>query len=200
MKKSIICLLMIAFFLTGCGVKTESEIGEIIGTTEMNTDYYQASFVVDVEDLSQVTTLAKYIFVGTVEEYIRTESDPEDELEVYTFYSVKVIENIKGQLIQDANIEVKKAGGYVKSEDYFIMCEGDILPKVGGTYVFAAVMFEEDGSIYCFGPNTVAEIENAENYKEDEKYLSYMEASKTIAKDVPDNGWSTSRYDVLYEE
>lgn len=201
-KKSLLLIILTAAFLvTSCGRKmTEERIGEIIGTDELKSEYYFASFVINTDELSEVTTFAKYIFVGTVEEYLKTEYSPESDDEIFTYYSVKVLENVKGELVQDRNIEVKKAGGITKNQDAFLLCVGDILPAVGGTYIFAAVMFESDGSIYCFGPNTVRQIENADDYKNDSTYISYVDAMKTVSDNVPAREWPMSRYDVLYKE
>lgn len=201
MIRNLIIVLMSILLTTGCQKNmSNEEIAKIIGTDELKTEYYMSSFVIDTDDLSSVTTYAKYIFVGTIDDYVKTEYNSEDENEVYTYYSVKVLENIKGELVQNKNVEVKKAGGITKDEKSFLMCKDDILPAVGNTYIFAAVMFEKDGSIYCYGPNTVRLIENVDNYKEDKTYNAYIEALNTIVVDIPKREWSISKFDVNYKK
>lgn len=203
MKKlaNVVTILMIICIIAGCNdKKSDEELRKIIGTPEIETEYYKAAYVIDTDNLSSVTTYAKYIFVGEIEQYVKTEYDSEDENEIYTYYSVKVKENIKGELITDSNIEVKKAGGIKKDQKSCLVCKGDILPAEGKTYIFAAVMFEADGSVYCFGPNTVALLESNDDFKEDETYKKYIEAMEVIDNTVPQKEWSMSKFDVSYEK
>lgn len=194
---ALIMVIIAVFLLVEfSGRMSDEEIGEIIGTNKLETEYYEASFLIDTSDLSAVTTYAKYLFVGTVEEYVK--SDYPDEDSVYTYYSIKVVENIKGELVQDENVELKKSGGLKKNQECFILCSGDVLPAVGHTYIFAATIFPKEESLYCFGPGTVAEIENTSDYKNDPVYKKYTEALKTISTNVPDKNWPMSKYDVNY--
>lgn len=148
----------------------------------MNTENYRASFVIDESDIVAVTTYASYVFVADVVKYDKTEYLNDDVDTPITYYSVRVKDNIKGNLRDDEDIVLKKAGGLRRGTDTFLVCEGDILPEPGKTYVFAAVIFEDD--LYCPMPNMVAEVEDCSKLEKSEIIQKYIDACGKEAPDV----------------
>lgn len=200
MKKIIrcmfICILTIAIL---CCCIRKINVASIIGTDKMKIETCQASFVYNEDNLNQLTAYNKYVFVGKVESYKRTEYfDKKDSRSSVTVYSVKVLENIKGELNTSDEIIVEKIGGLIRGSDTFIMYANDVLPAVGNTYVFVASVTE--GELICSAPNTVAQLDSDSNYSESEVYKKYVDACEhpeDIDWDKPDK---MSRYDVKFKE
>ncbi len=191
LKKAVAVLIICVCILTGCGRLKESEIGSIIGTDKMETEYYRATYVIDEDNLTEVTSYSNYIFVGTIVSYQKTEYIGDDM--PITYYSVQVKNNIKGELTTEEEIVLVKAGGLSKDRKVFLYNEKDILPAEGKTYVFAATIFNDE--LYCPCPNMVALIENTDQIENDETYKEYVETCQTISETVtPVEG--ISRYDV----
>ena len=170
------------------------DVAEIIGTEKMNVENYRASFVIDESDIIAVTTYASYVFVADVVKYDKTEYLNDDVDTPITYYSVRVKENIKGNLRADEDIVLKKAGGLRRGTDTFLVCEGDILPEPGKTYVFAAVILEDD--LYCPMPNMVAEVEDCSKLENSEIIQKYIDACGKEAHGVINGKNNRSKYDV----
>ncbi len=138
------------------------------------TSYLHGSFRIDVYDQSALVGDADYVFAGRVEEQTDTEykfsvvgetSDGPVELSSpYTNYSVTVLKNIKGELIQDSAIPVQKAGGLEKDKSTSFVYEDDVLPEAGEIYVFFAYA-QPDGSLLVSGPNSNIPLEITTNKK-----------------------------------
>lgn len=198
MMKTTKKLLAAPFFAVllfgGCG-KTGINVAEVIGTDRMKVDCYKATYVIDETDLTQVTTYASYVFIADVVAYDRTEYLNGDGEAPMTFYTVRVRENLKGNLVTDKDIELKKAGGILKDKDTFSYCEGDVLPQPGKTYLFAPVMFKDD--LYCPMPNMVAELDSdASKWSESETVKQYKEALTKEADNVQNGNQIRSKYDT----
>ncbi|MBF6673464.1 hypothetical protein [Glutamicibacter sp. FBE19] len=126
------------------------------------------SFAVDVEKPAATVGDADYVFVGKVESKvgttykdpvaIETENGTKEIADPYTDYKIKVLRNIKGELVSDRAIPVQKSGGVDKEQKYVVLYEDDVLPEVGSTYVFLAYA-QEDGSLLVSGLNSSLEIE-----------------------------------------
>jgi hypothetical protein len=193
-NKTFLIICILSLLITGCE-KSDFNVAEVIGTDEMDVKYYTASFVIDETDLTQVTTYASYVFIAKVISYDKTEYLNGDAELPLTFYSVQVLENIKGNLITDENIELKKAGGLIKNSTKFSICQDDILPEQGGTYLFAAVIFDDD--LYCPMPNMVVKLDTEDtNWSENEVVQRYTEALKQEVSDIPNGNQYKSKYDA----
>lgn len=193
-KKLIAVPFLAALLLCSCG-KADINVSEVIGTDRMKVDYYKASYVIDETDLTQVTTYASYVFIADVVSYDRTEYLNGDGESPMTFYTIRVRENIKGSLVTDKDIELKKAGGLLKGKDSFSLCEGDVLPQPGKTYLFAPVIFADD--LYCPMPNMVAELDpDASAWAESETVKQYKEALTKEAENVQNGNLNRSKYDT----
>ncbi|MCR5744158.1 MAG: hypothetical protein K6F92_10630 [Lachnospiraceae bacterium] len=185
-------VMALAIALTGC--KSNINVAEVIGTDKMKVEKYHASFVIDESDITQVTTYASYVFVAEVVDYDKTEYINDDEDSPVTYYHVRVKENIKGELTTEEDIVLKKAGGIKKNSDTFMVCEGDVLPQIGKTYLFAAVIWEDD--LYCPMPNMVVEVDASSDVLSSADVVKYKEACDNPTPDVPNGDQYKSRYDV----
>ena len=195
MRKIIVVLLSFLLLFCGCSKKLGAdEIAKLLGTDKLPYDYYQASFVVDVCDLVELTSSSDYVFVGKVTGYDKTEYS--NEL-IRTYYKVEVEDNIKGELIKNREIVLVKSGGITEDHKKFNLCYDDILPRIGERYVFCAYVMEYINELYCFGPNTVCKVEKTD-LMEDAAYLRYTEASKKTAQNIFEGKHIVSRYDVKY--
>lgn len=190
---SIIIIVILSLFLVACS-KSKIDVAGVIGTDKMSIERYNASFIIDPDNLSEVTTLSTYVFVGQVEKYEKTEYINGENDSPVTYYSVKVIENIKGKLTQNENVTLSKAGGLRKNTNTFLVCNEDILPHENGLYIFCATIYNDE--LYCFAPNMVASLDDINNYKEENTYKKYITALETIVEDIPNETDVKSRYDI----
>ena len=191
LKRLFTLIVVLMAVLCGCGKNID--VRKTIGTNQMKIETYQASFVINENDITQVTTYASYVFVAEVVDYDKTEYINGDENAPLTYYRVRVKENIKGNLRKDEDIVLKKAGGLRKGTDTFLICNGDVLPKPGNTYLFSAVIFEDD--LYCPMPNMVIGIENTETISSNPFVLQYKEACDNPTEEVPNGNQYKSKYD-----
>jgi len=124
----------------------------------------QGSFAIDVNNPRELVGDADYVFVAEVvsedgTEYlfpIEVETDDGGTKVVtspYTNYSIKVVEDIKGNLVTDTVIPIQKDGGLFEDGSMYQLYEDDELPVVGETYIFYAYA-QEDGSLLISGPNS----------------------------------------------
>ncbi|MBO4484139.1 MAG: hypothetical protein J5738_01970 [Lachnospiraceae bacterium] len=191
--KLFLVLVIVSTCLSGC-MKKKINVAEIIGTDQMNVDTYRAEFVIDENDIRQVTTYASYVFVAEVTDYVKTKYLDDYADSPVTWYKIRVKENIKGNLKKDENIVLTKAGGLRRGTNLFLICKEDILPRVGDTYLFSAVIFEDE--LYCPMPNMVVRIPNSENAMEDPNVKRYEKACSNPTEEVPDGSRYKSKYDA----
>ena len=190
--KRFLILAVICACLYGC--KKKANIREVIGTDQMKVEPYHASFVINESDIGQVTTYASYVFVAEVTDYVKVTYQNNEGNQPLTWYKILVKENIKGNLKKDEEIVLTKAGGLRRGTNTFLICEGDILPIVGETYLFSAVIL--DGELYCPMPNMVVRIENPENVMDNPSVKRYEEACANPAEGVPNGNLYKSKYDA----
>ena len=109
---------ILVYLVVYLGGYSDASIAKIIGTERMKTKYedladYQEfeDFVIyqralgeeaDIKNITQVVDFSDNVFVGVVEKYIRTNVGEYPE----TVYSVRVIENLRGELDKDSKVEV----------------------------------------------------------------------------------------------
>lgn len=196
MRKNIltICLIIIYLFIfCSCtsSLTTEEEY-DLLVSNELPIDTIYATFVYENDKLINVIGFSDYVFLGKVKEYKETITDTPSKIPE-TVYVVKVIENIKGNLTTDNNIEVIKSGGL--SEDYKtkVIFEDDLLPEINCNYIFL-VCASEDGKTSATGANTTMKIENTDNYTKDSEYLKCIEAYENQVI------YDRVRYKSIYEQ
>lgn len=196
MKKRLLAVLLsvTALLLTGCG--KEYEVAKTIGTKNMRIAAFYLDMPVNAKDIYQVTTYASYVFVAEVVSYDKTVYENGDGEKPITYYTIRVIDNIKGSLIRNKEITLTKAGGLRRGTKHtYLISDGDTLPKVGSMYVFAAVV--KNGELYCSMANSVSEINSTiAEFREDEVYKRYVESCENVVEGIP-NGeeGERSKYD-----
>ena len=163
MKSKILFVCMgIVLSLAGCGSK-EIEIAEAMGC-----------YTIDVYSYEELAGDADYVMIGKVVEELGVKYEfpvmtedkdgtPKEVSMPYTEYSVKVIENLKGELSQEEPIIISKDGGITKDGKFCELHECDVLPVEGNEYVFY-IYAQKDGSNLASGPNS--SIPLSDNHKE----------------------------------
>ncbi len=168
MKKIFIFLSLfttVAILASGCSnPKIDKNITK---SGEVPTSYLHASFDINVDNPKEVVGFADYVFVGFVEEMTgtdykfpvtkETEDGPKELTSPYTNYSIKVLDNIKGNLQKDVSIPIQKSGGLSEDKSIYLLYEDDSLPQKGKAYVFTAAT-QPDGSLLVSGPNSNIEV------------------------------------------
>ena len=205
MKKHLKLIIICAVILVGLLLIfiPKVNVAKIIGTDKMKTKVskVEIDYVYNTDDPYEVTNYHKYVFVGRVESYKKTKYSSVFNISSgKTVYSVKVLENIKGELDTKGEIILEKSGGLIRWSDTFLVYKHDVLPAVGGTYLFVASVY--DGELKCTSPGTVVKLESDTNYSDDEMYKKYVEACKNPKE--YDYNWiredEISRYDVNYKK
>ncbi|WP_338098682.1 hypothetical protein [Methanolapillus africanus] len=178
---------------------------------EIPTYYTNATYVINVSDPKELAGSADYVFVGKVDKIAGTEykfpvmieveeNGKIKEVEVgdpYTNYYITVVENIKGELVQNQSIPVLKEGGITKDRKYYILPEDDFLPEEGKIYIFYAYA-QPDGSLLITGPNSNVEIKTDSVKSENiEKTSEYQETLKAFENQkIQERERFVSTYDV----
>ena len=179
-------LVYLVVYLAGY---SDASIAKIIGTERMKTKYedmadykefedfvtYQRAMgeEADIKNISQVVDFSDNVFVGVVEKYIRTNVGDFPE----TVYSVRVVENLRGELENDSKVEA------VESNRRYVVFSDDILPSVGATYIFCARSEEDEKGkvqLRCGLPNMTIRLSGKESYVNDPAYLEYKQACEDV--------------------
>lgn len=180
-------------------IGTTIDVAKIIGTDQMQGYWGRMQLVYNPNDINQLVYSQQYVFVGRVEEYIGAKYTGEHRENVKSIYSVKVLENLKGELITSDNIMLETMGGLVKDTDMFVVYEDFALPAVGETYVFSA--YNDEGDLLCHSAYVGSDYKNGNVYKEfvdacDNPMTFDFKTSEEILKEL--NYPILSRYDVHY--
>lgn len=147
-----------------------SSITKPIDSNEITTSYLKGTFSIDYNNLNAVVGDADYVFWGNVvsedgtvyKDATTIENEDGTTREVsspYTNYTIKVLENIKGNLTTESAIPVQKSGGLSEDGTQYLIYEGDELPSVGENYIFFAYA-QPDGSLLISGPISNMRISN----------------------------------------
>lgn len=179
-KKGFILLTfccLFCLFLTGCSANMSREdVAKLLGSNSIPVITIKASYSVDMEKLEEVIGDADYVFVGQVKQYVKTIYNTKGDKDFpKTVYSIRVVENIKGQLIGEKDIQVLKGGGVSKDCKQLVQYENDTLPIELEYYIFSVYAFAS-GEIIANGMNTSVIIENKSNYQQDVKYKDFVKA------------------------
>ncbi|WP_081327507.1 MULTISPECIES: hypothetical protein [Paenibacillus] len=167
-KKNFIFLSLFAIIsMLASGCSNSNADKNITKAGEVPTSYLHASFDINVDNPKEVVGFADYVFVGFVEEMTgtdykfpvtkETEDGPKELKSPYTNYSIKVLDNIKGNLKKDVSIPLQKSGGLSEDKSTYLLYEDDFLPQKGKAYVFTAAT-QPDGSLLVSGPNSNIEV------------------------------------------
>lgn len=120
------------------------------------TSYVGVTYAIDVNDLSILTGYSDYVFIGQVLEILRTDNS---SYLPRTYYSVNVLDNLKGELPLDRSVMIGKDGGLTEKKDKYLVFENDIMPDENGIYIFVALV-GSDGELSVSGKNSTILIES----------------------------------------
>lgn len=205
--KWIIPVICIAFVIGGYFIYRYTRIPtEIIYGEPSDTD-------VNLDDPRELVGVKQYVFVGYVEETYDyyTEKGSRDFPEIIDYYDrewtecrVKVIKNIKGELIEGETFSFYKTGGITKDREYIWLNPNDFIPEVGKYYIFTGKA-HPDGTITGGGTNGTIELESgitAETISTSEIFKKYVDAYENqilpATEDLSANRKTTPNETVRY--
>jgi hypothetical protein len=125
--------IVIVLLAAAVGIWLLSMNDSIIGRN-LPVSFASAEYAFDVTDPRTVAGEMDYIFVGEVLRAVSTDYTGFADIP-YTTYEVRVLKNIKGELVTDV-IKVQKIGGLSKDQKTYILRENDFLPVPGEIYLF----------------------------------------------------------------
>ena len=175
----------------------------------INTEYKRSLVCVDwaydISDKNKVAGFHDYVFIGEVKSVVGTgysQVEFSDGLRMfsqpYTQYEIRVIENLKGELITDRDIPLKKHDGAYPFGKTVSMMEGDNLPDVGECYIFICSADEEgELNISSFGSFCDIYICKAEDYTDSENIIEvYRDAVANMDESVRLGETYKSKYEI----
>ncbi len=175
----------------------------------INSEYERTVACVDwvynINDKRKVAGFHDYIFVGEVKKVIGTgysDVDFSDGLRMfsqpYTQYEIRVIENLKGELITDEDIPLTKHDGAYLFGKRVSMMEGDNLPGVGECYIFICSA-DEKGELNIGSFSSFCDIYlcKAEDYTGNEALIEiYRDAVENMDERVRFGETYKSKYEA----
>ena len=210
-------LALLAVLLAGIKIsmnifekKLESEIFPLKDPVSVINSEYQRPVVCvdwafDVSDKRKVVGFHDYVFVGEVKKVVGTgytDVDFSDGMRMfsqpYTQYEIRVIENLKGELVTDRDIPLTKHDGVYFFGKRVSMMEGDSLPDEGECYIFICTA-GEDGELYIGNFSYFCDIYlcKAEDYTGNESLIEiYRDAVKNMDESVYFGENFKSKYDI----
>lgn len=148
------------------------------------------SYIINVSDKRENVGYVDNVSVGRVDEIIGTEyrnyspvgESKKDVGTPYTRYGITVVDNIKGELPTDRQIEILKDGGIKEDGTGYWTYENDELLEVGKYYIILSVNGESD--LRVSGPYSNTELNVEVNsteedlilIKESDLYKEYVES------------------------
>lgn len=180
--------------------QVEEQINEETYSLEYNAEDYKdlpkfeaiAGYAYDTSSPEKAIGVADYVFIAKINGIIRTEykfstKDP------YTVYSATVIENIKGEIIKDENIEIIVHGGLnIDKKSYTIFSGIDFL-NVGEYYILlpytasdGRLGISNNTSIVYLGKSIGSSTNTVERYREAAKNPIAPEGKKYIKSQLYD--------------
>ena len=185
--------------------KLESKIFPLKDSISViNTEYQRivacVDWAFDVSDKRKVVGFHDYIFVGEVKKVVGTgytDVDFSDGMRMfsqpYTRYEIRVLENLKGELVTDRDIPLTKHDGVYFFGKRVSMMEGDSLPDEGECYIFICTA-GEDGELYIGNFSYFCDIYlcKAEDYTGNEVLID-------VYRDAVENMDESVRYGERYK-
>lgn len=136
----------------------------------------------NVNDLREKVGFSDNVFVGYIDR--QTETTYINEKFPQTHYSVKVIDNIKGDLEVGSFVSVVKEGGLSSDGSTLILYEDDKLPETNGYYVFA-VKQDAENAFIASSPSSIASLQN--NSSKDKTRFSMKKKSNDLSSEMLDS-------------
>ena len=171
MKKKIITIILVLGVVAGISGMIYMQKGKnknvenaAANVSDLPVYAMKADFVYDTENINESVGIVDYVFLGevvskdetTYEDVVPMEDAKGKTVEEgtpYTHYSIRVKENIKGELEKEKEIKIVKHGGVAQDKKSVVLFDEDCLPKVGKQYIFLAYA-QQDGSLLISGPNS----------------------------------------------
>lgn len=164
-KKMFVMLTMI------CVLALTAALGIYFGFIKNNTSLklvpVSYSYVIDIDNPSEISGHVDLVFVGRVEKQKdvvyenifdrETENGTKTTGTPYTNYDITVLENLKGNLKSNETVPILKEGGVSMDGKHLILGEGDFMPKKGDVCVFF-ISVQEDGTLLLPGKNFSVKI------------------------------------------
>ena len=171
-KIKISIVLFVLASLIGTGLFVTQTIGHESGN-EIN--YLYADLSINATDDRELVGFADNVFIGKVIAQTGNETDDFPQ----TQFSVKVLENIKGNL--DGTVTVNQFGGYeyANGEKYLSLMEGDTLLKPGKKYLFATQGSAEGWLTLAAGYGEIPIKDEADHKKTKERF------NKALEEEIP---------------
>ena len=163
----------------------------------INTEYQRTvacvDWAFDVSDKRKVVGFHDYVFVGEVKKVVGTgytDVDFSDGMRMfsqpYTQYEIRVLENLKGELVTDRNIPLTKHDGAYFFGRRVSMMEGDSLPDEDECYIFICIT-DENGELNIGNFSSFGDIYlcKAEDYTGNEVLIDvYRDAVENMDESV----------------
>ena len=227
MKNKRLIISISIFVCISIGIATALYQNKFDSKTLANQEFYnglpvntdEAMFMYDISTPEKAVGASDYVFIAKVNEVLRTEYKNSINVEVglnkkikistpYTFYSINVLKNIKGELVTSEPIEFMQYGGLNEDgKSYTFIEEGSKLLEPNKYYIIMACAWGGDGGIIeASRINNIIELE--ENYNPTIKNSSaliekYENAYKDEIVPIDNNGnnitKSMSKYDINYK-
>ncbi|MDR3185990.1 MAG: hypothetical protein LBU04_04190 [Christensenellaceae bacterium] len=173
----ILIVCVFSFTISACAKKlTDDEIVQILKTKKGLQPVNVSVEYIYGDDIAKYLAYADYVFVCKVKNYLRTIYNDSDPDMPYTIYAVRIIENIKGELLTDRDIEIRKGGGITSDHKKLVLIGNNIFPEIGSTYVVAAVSYHE-GTLGVDGKHSTVFV--GSDYKNNESYKEFSSLCET---------------------
>ncbi len=196
MKKIIITIVcLVALFsvsLSGLNIYREHKAEQYETTllpvsftdkAELTEETLEAVYLFDVFNKEKVVGFVDYMFVakiesikGTTYRAVSYNSDTKEYAGTpYTCYEITVVENIKGNLVLNEKIPLKKLGGISIDGKSYMHISKDTMPTENGYYLFLGYA-DSEGELYVCDPNStiyLGDEYNSENSSLKEYRLAF---------------------------
>lgn len=171
-RKCIICMMFLILTLSACGTRSSKDLPIY---------YLEVSYAIDIENPREVVGFGDYVFVAQVNEETETVHKNVEWINFkktsmpYTVYSIKVIDNLKGNIKKNTTIEIEKFGGINIDKNSISLPEGDVLLEEGTYYIFI-VGSNQEGSLLLSTPTAAIklDVESENEIKHSEEFKNYM--------------------------
>lgn len=121
----------------------------------------QPCYLFNIYDKEKMVGFVDYMFVAKVEKITGTtyrdvvylEEENRYSALPYTCYEIVVKENIKGNLVLNETIPLRKLGGISINGDYYYKYTPETMPQENGYYLFLGYA-DKEGDLYVCDPNS----------------------------------------------
>ncbi|MBC1636410.1 cell surface protein [Listeria welshimeri] len=189
MKKTTagIIILVISILGFACFLTLNSKLDKKEAKKEKEVPVYSihADYNLNVDNPNEVVGGSDYVFVGKVTENTGTTYKDKTPLEqedgsfkyvgeAFTNYKIKVLYNLKNELVTDKEISLAKQGGIREDGSAYDIFEDDLLPEIGKVYIFNAYT-QDDGSLLVSGANSTISFDEKTHNIDTQKELAKTE-------------------------